>query len=136
MCNGLAQFDRQIPGTFSELESAIIAGRFPDRKAFLPHIPQSLRRLISKALEVDPRNRYATVLDLSNHLAGTTEQLDWQYTEVARPAAAGAVRSTSFCGPVFDSMECHGRVDHVRGCSWCRLSWRDGWRPQDWLHFF
>jgi serine/threonine protein kinase len=87
MCNGLAHFEQQIPATPSKLDDAIVRGKFPDRRAFLPHIPQALRRIVKRALDVDPDRRYATVLDLMNDLAALNNdsQLDWAYTEDAPP---------------------------------------------------
>jgi serine/threonine protein kinase len=81
MCNGLSAFEKQLPPNPSALDDAIVRGKFPDRNEFLPHIPGSLRRIIKKALNVEPAKRYATVLDLMNQLAAVDEQLDWMYTE-------------------------------------------------------
>lgn len=87
MVNGLAGFNRQwaaLP-TPDEQDAAIASGRFPDRSGsgYLPHVPTRLRRLINKALNVDPNERFATVLDMMNALAKVSEHLDWEYS---RPA--------------------------------------------------
>ncbi len=80
MCNGLKQFADQAPATFSGLEKVILAGTFPNRKAFLPHIPKRLRKLITGALELKPDDRQPTILDLMNQLAVVDQNLDCRYT--------------------------------------------------------
>ena len=37
----------------------IIKGRFPDRSYWLPHIHDRLRKVVKKAMHVDPNRRYA-----------------------------------------------------------------------------
>lgn len=87
MCTTPAEFDAQLQALLpNRLEQAIIAGRFPDRSAFPAHIPQRLRRIIRRALEPEPENRYPTVLDLANDLATVDQWLDWRHTH---DAAAG-----------------------------------------------
>ncbi len=86
MCNGNEQFYSQFskygpPGKFDrvafghDLRNAI----FPDRNAFLPHIPSALRNMIKKCLAVDPANRYQSAVDVANSMAGIDGNcLDWQ----------------------------------------------------------
>lgn len=61
----------------NEYIDAIKNGQFPNRTAYLPHIPLKLQRIINKALEVDLTDRYQTVLDLINELGTVDENLDW-----------------------------------------------------------
>ena len=89
MCNGgdclNDQMDRFIAHdgsfdgeTFSE---AIENGTFPERKSFLPHIPQRLRRIICRCLEVDPTDRFESALEVANELAVIEgPSLDWRYS--------------------------------------------------------
>ena len=65
--------------TRTEYEDAIKNGQFPNRSAYLPHVPLKLQRIINKALEVDLSNRYQTVLELTNELGTVDENLDWKY---------------------------------------------------------
>lgn len=81
MCNGDGHFYDQLnsltPETFYDY---LGKGLFPDRKAFLPHIPSKLRKVIRRCLEVLPADRYETVLELANDLAHIDgEHLDWQF---------------------------------------------------------
>jgi serine/threonine protein kinase len=81
MCNGNQDFNRQL-SQFTDIpdfQRAVELGRFPDRKAYLPHIPKKLRKIINKALAVNPSDRYQTVLSLLNDLALVDGSIDWQY---------------------------------------------------------
>ena len=79
MCVGLSSLEDQAQGkTGEELAMLIHEGRFPDRKAFPLHTPLRLVRLIKTALEVDPANRFPTVLDMLIALAQVDQWLDWQ----------------------------------------------------------
>lgn len=83
MCVGLPYFDMQLQNAVMALgpnwTDAIISGQFPSRQNYPAHIPNRLRSLITKALEVDPANRFATILEMQNELAHVTEFLDWQF---------------------------------------------------------
>ncbi|PFG11404.1 serine/threonine-protein kinase [Marinobacter sp. LV10MA510-1] len=89
MANGDRNFDQQfepfvIDESFnSELFiAAVCEGRFPDRNAFLEHIPQRLRNVIKKCLEVNPDRRYKSVLHIVNDLSDIDgAELDWRYEE-------------------------------------------------------
>jgi serine/threonine protein kinase len=88
MCNGNEAFYAQLeaygaPPTFdaARFSADVIAGRFPDRNAFPPHIPAKLRNVIKKCLRVDPSQRYQYALEVSNALAQVDgETLDWRFT--------------------------------------------------------
>lgn len=83
MCVGNTEYDRQLGTHASQpaLVSAITAGTFPKRKRHLAHVPTRLRNVVRKALAVDLRDRFTTVLELMNALAQVDESLDWAYTE-------------------------------------------------------
>jgi serine/threonine protein kinase len=90
MCNGNRQFINQLKpflttGEFDEtlFEKAVLSEKFPDRTKYALHIPQRLRNYIRKALAVDPADRYESVLDLLNDLAGLEIPFDWQFTPSA-----------------------------------------------------
>lgn len=82
LCNGSNNFKAQLTGIKSkqDLDSLISTGKFPNRKFFFPHIPQKLRKIIRKALEVDPSKRYNNVIDILNELSSINESLDWELT--------------------------------------------------------
>ena len=55
----------------------IIAGKLPDRKIFLPHVPKRVRTIIRKALRCDPTQRYQSAGELSKAIAPIRPLLDW-----------------------------------------------------------
>jgi serine/threonine protein kinase len=87
MCNGVEDFESQFVAHGSNWQDAIIDGKFPDRKRFLYHIPNRLRRLIGQALSIDPDARFPTILDLTNELARVDEHLDWEFSPM-KPGGA------------------------------------------------
>lgn len=83
MCNGENFLNNQISQFTSdeEFKNAILAGSFPDRKAFLPHIPKKLQKVIVKALNIEQGLRHQSVLELVNEISVVDELLDWKYVE-------------------------------------------------------
>lgn len=89
MCNGEHNFERQFnayigPQGFERARfiQDVQSGAFPNRSFFLEHIPEKLRKIIKKALKVDPDERFTTVIDLINELSAIDgNELDWQYCE-------------------------------------------------------
>lgn len=87
MANGNDEFNRQFakygtPIAFDRVAFAkdLCSGKFPDRKAFLPHIPGTLRTVIRTCLQVDPKDRYGSAIDVANAMASIDgECLDWCY---------------------------------------------------------
>jgi serine/threonine protein kinase len=78
MCNGNKDFYNQL-GTATEAD--VQSGTFPNRTQFLPHIPKALQNVIKRALEVNPTDRYDTVLEMLNELSKIDKNLKWLYTE-------------------------------------------------------
>jgi len=90
MCNGNSNFYAQFHA-YGETTSSfdrdkfrfdIRNSRFPNRSAFLEHIPEKLRKIIKKCLEPEIINRYRATIEVANALAeidGNT--LDWQFSQ-------------------------------------------------------
>lgn len=81
MCNGDELFQSQksrYNSTFL-LRDAILNGKFPNRDAFLPHIPSRMKRIIRKALSLDPARRYQSALELAMDIGQVSNLLDWNY---------------------------------------------------------
>lgn len=84
--NGDEFFNCQIPKTAAgdiddtALQSLTQSGKFPDRKRFMPHVPKSLRRVIRKALQVDPGDRFRTAIELADALGKISVTHDWKTT--------------------------------------------------------
>ncbi len=86
MCNGNGDVKTQLKpflvgGLFREdlFKTAVLKGKFPDRTRYPSHIPQKLKNYIRKALQPNPAERYESVLDLLNDLAGLEISHDWQF---------------------------------------------------------
>jgi serine/threonine protein kinase len=81
LCNGTDIFKGSLEGvkTMAEFNNLISTGKFPDRSQFLPHIPQKLRNIIRKALQLNPSDRYNNVIEMLNELSKVNENLDWKY---------------------------------------------------------
>lgn len=88
MCIGTALWNAQLrtitaPPNPPTARPAVARGAFPSRHGLPAHVPGNLRKLICKAIEVDPAARHPTILDLLNDLARVSENLDWQFTPAA-----------------------------------------------------
>ncbi|WP_104194513.1 serine/threonine-protein kinase [Cryobacterium sp. M25] len=67
-----------------EIQAAIVAGTFPDRDLWLPHIHAPLRKVIRKALNVKPGARYQSAADLRHAMEKARPTVSWD------PTVAGA----------------------------------------------
>lgn len=74
--NGDPWYQRQIPLP-NELAQQIAKGKFPDRSLFMPHVPARLKRVIRKALRIDPAERYSSATEMAQALGRVTLMLDW-----------------------------------------------------------
>jgi serine/threonine protein kinase len=74
----IADYTDPVDPDVRELEQPIRDGDFPDRSVYLPHVPNRLRDVINKALEVDPDDRFRTVREMMNELGRVEQYLDWQ----------------------------------------------------------
>lgn len=100
-CNGINILERQLVEqnitTKEQLREAVVKGRFPDRKFFLPHIPKQLQRIIVKALQVNPDSRYNNAIEMMNDLSAVNSNLDWQYTNNTDMPYIKCVDSYEYC---------------------------------------
>lgn len=82
MCNGNSDFRHQYEILKSRgmdtLMRAIIKEKFPIR-TYLPHIPKKLRRIVNRALNPNPDDRYETILDIMNEISKIDENLDIRF---------------------------------------------------------
>lgn len=62
---------------------ALRNARFPSREsgAFPEHIPQRLVKVIQTCLEVNPDDRFDSVIDITNELSQIEGSIDWSYSE-------------------------------------------------------
>lgn len=88
MVNGEKEFENQLdqlknnfaPNSefLKEIKPYIVEGEFPNRNKYLPHVPKKMQKIINKALNVDPEQRYINVLDMLNDLSKLSDFLDWK----------------------------------------------------------
>jgi eukaryotic-like serine/threonine-protein kinase len=71
-------FNAEVPHE-SVLEEQIKRGKFPLRK-FLPHVPEGLRRVLRRALFVDPNKRFQSVSQFQDSLGRVLPDLNWEAT--------------------------------------------------------
>ena len=89
MCCGNGEFDRQFAnfvngGVFDRnaFRVAVVNGQFPDRRRFPAHVPERMRSVVRRCLEVDPNDRFASALGVANALAPIDgDTLDWRYSK-------------------------------------------------------
>lgn len=86
MCNGNTSFKKQFDELISKhnnnrekIVESIQKGIFPNRKKYLPHIPDQLKKVINTMLNVNTNKRYQDVLTIINDLSKINSTLDWQY---------------------------------------------------------
>ena len=70
-------------GSNAELAQALQSGTYPNRSIFPEHIPDRLRKVIVRCLEVDPSDRYGSALEVANGLAKVDQCLDWRFEQGA-----------------------------------------------------
>ncbi len=76
--NGDTFFNNQINSIdFDDFENKIKTGKFPNRNSFMPHVPRSIRTIIKRALNINPKKRYSSATQLADALAGVTIPLNW-----------------------------------------------------------
>lgn len=84
LCNGVnilkEQYSQMGIKDQMQLKRKVLAGEFPKRNYFLPHIPSKLRKIVIKALKVDPEERYKNTIEMMNDLSDVQENLDWFFT--------------------------------------------------------
>jgi eukaryotic-like serine/threonine-protein kinase len=83
-------------GSTTELQKRILRGRFPDRKAFLPHVPARVRSIIRKAMKVNPAERYHSVAELAAALGRVPLSVNWSIEALGGGAYSWhAIRTSS-----------------------------------------
>lgn len=83
MCVGPDCFESQFSqyNDWTPFYTAIVRGRFPNKKIFPLHIPKKLQTIIRKCLQPDPVKRYQSPIAIVNALADIDGPiLDWKYS--------------------------------------------------------
>jgi serine/threonine protein kinase len=78
--NGEPVYEEQI-ACFDDagLEAAILSGDFPNRQGYLPHVPLWIRKVLNKAMSIDPAKRFHSASDFM-HDFGKRINLNWRTT--------------------------------------------------------
>jgi len=61
----------------TDIADVIVRGRFPDRRVWQPHVHDRLRRVVRKAMHLDPSRRYATAASFRHHLEQARPAVSW-----------------------------------------------------------
>lgn len=75
--NGDTMLNSAIPPGTTDISPLIISGRFPDTRKMQPYLHSSLRRVIAKALHIDPAKRYQSASLFRNALEGARPAVSW-----------------------------------------------------------
>lgn len=59
------------------IEEAIISGKYPNRSRHRIYVPQSVRRVLSRAMAVDPATRFKSAAELRHALERTMPAVSW-----------------------------------------------------------
>jgi len=74
--NGDSYLDSsQDPGS---LQKYIVAGKFPDRTRYRPYVPDSIKRIINRAMHVDSNKRYQSAHQFRVALEQIRMHCDWR----------------------------------------------------------
>jgi eukaryotic-like serine/threonine-protein kinase len=91
--NGDPFYAAQVPQTDIELATETLAGRFPNRDDYQPHVPLKLRQVIKRALSINPADRYQSATEMADELGQVASPLDWQMTNTGPKTIFSAARS-------------------------------------------
>lgn len=81
MCNGNEMFKDQLSAytSYDEFDNDVKNGVFPNRRAYLPHIPRALIKVINEMMLPNPDQRPETLLKVINSLSKIDKNMDWTY---------------------------------------------------------
>ncbi len=74
LVNGDSFFSPPAP---DELEELTVQGRFPDRSRYRDFVPLSFRRVINRALSIDPSDRFPSAAHMRRALEQVTIEKNW-----------------------------------------------------------
>jgi len=79
--NGNKLYEMQFSGIDdATMTQRVMAGKLPNRKLFLPHVPKRVRTIVRTALRVDPAARYQSATEFSVAMGRIPVGLDWETT--------------------------------------------------------
>lgn len=70
----------QAAGQVPEFFRLVCEGKLPDRNSFHSSVPQSIRRIVCKAMSLGPQDRYASALEMRRDLEKLKFPYQWEFT--------------------------------------------------------
>jgi serine/threonine protein kinase len=137
--NGDSFYAAQHPGD-PALRAQILRGKFPNRKRFMPHVPQRIRTLVRKALKVEPAERFQTATEMADSLSNVHVELDWAVEpiflggfrwRVVRPGQCDLVVELRDAGGACDVETCTEKKGEPRRAKDKKHNWRTGLTVSD-----
>lgn len=74
-----------------DIEDLIINGKYPDRRHYRPCIPSSIRRIVNKAMHIDPTKRYQSASTFRRALEAISLRCSWEW----RPRGRSVIYTAS-----------------------------------------
>jgi serine/threonine protein kinase len=98
-CYRIINGDALLPqlADLSDLQDMVIQGKYPDRKEYLPYIPQALRRTVNRTMNVDPGKRFSSPSKFRRALENIQLSCDWEI----HPRRQGTLYRTTCNNAVF-----------------------------------
>jgi serine/threonine protein kinase len=83
--------DRMMRGVATptrDIRQLVVAGKYPDRTKWQPHIHDRLRRVTRKAIHPDAARRYCSACDLRHAIESARPKVSWVPVTIAGPGMA------------------------------------------------
>lgn len=68
LLNGVSRIQDSVMADLTTHKAKVIAGKIIKDNDYLPHIPNSIRKVISKAIALSPENRYQNAIEMRRDL--------------------------------------------------------------------
>jgi serine/threonine protein kinase len=69
--------DAYLTNSAADVRAEIVAGRYPDRKKWMPHVHKSLRRVVNRAMSSDPGKRFTSAAAFRRALEQARPVVSW-----------------------------------------------------------
>ena len=67
-----------------QIQDMVLDGSYPDRNYYRPYVPQKVKRIINKCMDIDSENRYQRASEFRRALEGVTICCDWKWSQKKR----------------------------------------------------
>lgn len=107
----LVNGDSYLPARSDDLDEQIIEGRYPDRTRYRAFVPNSLRRVINKAMEIDVSKRFQSADDFRRALEKIGVKKNWKESKTPNGMKWISGDGVHYCSVVLD----HSTVTVCKG---------------------